>query len=910
MATSARTQQLLNQRQAFKIYSKFQGSRSLSPNSLGARTATLAKKNIEDELSIKIKQYNDGLISNEDMRAFLNTTRDNSTLSAAEKEDISAQIRSFDEKIRIEKLEAAYKNAPDNSMAKVNAATSLANYFDSSAAGKIPDTPAHSQAISQAGQWRQVATKEVDQIEKLARSEERAKLFREVAINNDKGTVEEAQAKSEAYLKLAEQAYADGDTTQAMQLETQAQNELNKVPGIIESQNREILAGNKKELNKYINEATNDYKDGKISTDTYLAQLGEADKAAAELGDAAIQVRLNTLAQGVYRDIDKGISYSSTGDAFGERLKGGGGYTDGILYDPVTGALSFGSVPTGGGSGGRGGIRSTTGGGVGLATTIGAPSAGGNQPATQTDQPKSLTELDRNYEQNLRDIHSWFLQGFDAQGNPFDGEDYKNSLAILSADRRNDLTNIVGALETANLDDKTYYRGAKKQIEDLLNSYAKELDGVRTEALFYGSADAVPIFDLGTQGNLKGVPELRWDLKSNIDNFDNNYTEDFRGIYRKLQEERQYFNTPEEEAAFFQANPQFKGKVAGQEGQRYVVLGKYVDIPDEATGYTIRYSQSPDGLLLPLIDENAPDDVKQRLQFLSDAIEKDAQLVSEAQANGFVDEARKIKGPVSLSQLDDLFAKDYFKPILEPSLEGEFINPVTGRNKNTVMVDGKEVTVPYDVDLSPLAANDPMKNVTRPQASVDLYDTISQPFRTKYNASSYDLPLSLKPLDSYSPTTGALGIGRSVADNKKLEVVGNTQPNALQKAASVIGPIKVEEPPGFTPGKNAIDSVAPIAPQASYDPPSENFLQSIGNNISNFASQIFSSPQPRQSSQPAVYGPPNPATGRIDGMKSNPVPAPAPRPAPAPSNQGPSILDQAKKVASNIYNTVRGWLPF
>ena len=121
MATSARTASLLSARKSYSGYGRFGGStRVLVSSSLGDKANTIAKTTLQTELESKTKQYNDGVIGNEEMRTYLLKIEGNSLLSPSDKVDVQNKIRDFDYRINEARLEATYKNAPDNSVALQN----------------------------------------------------------------------------------------------------------------------------------------------------------------------------------------------------------------------------------------------------------------------------------------------------------------------------------------------------------------------------------------------------------------------------------------------------------------------------------------------------------------------------------------------------------------------------------------------------------------------------------------------------------------------------------------------------------------------------------------------------------------------------------------------------------------------
>lgn len=780
MAISARTQQLLNQRKQFATYNRFSSGR-IPINSLGATVSSLARKTLEAELSNKVKQYNDGLISNQDMKDYLTKIKDNTTLTPADRIDVADKIRDFDDKINVEKLEGIYKKAGDNSIAKINAAQSLANYYTTKSSSLQVDTPAYSTAIQKSGEWQQVAVKEKDQVEKQARSLRRAQLFREVA-NTVPNSVQEAQMKSQAYMTLAQQARTDGDETQALQLETHAQNALNAIPGIqqqqerkIEAEQRRVQQENKKIITDYINQTYNDYKDGKISSAQAVANFNAADEQASTIGDTSLQLRLNNLSQSISQDIEKGVSYQRTG-AFGAKNKpaeiilnadGTIGYkysTPGLSEvgsatpSPISLKLSpaiekainqvadkylpgdaefkkvvraivtaeSGGNPNiegdGGASIGLLQANMSAGRGVGytkeqlkdpvfnlelgmkelvpayqqgiaqgirgsqLAAYVSRiaqrPAAGYEQNAAAAyegssprvvlagaQSPKATPTGPIDYQTEIKKIHQWFVQGVDADGEPFTADRYLALLGAFSESRKQELEGALSNLQGLDPDSKITYQGKKIQVSRLVDKLQKELDNVTVEVNQIGNGDVVPVM---TQTKSGGVTKPIIELKpiSGLQDFNQNYILDDQGIAHKILNPRQYFNSQEEADAYLAQNPTAKVATDKKTGKLYTSGDRLVDIYD-TQGNRVRYKVDENGGFAP-VTEGVSEDVGKRLNKLTEAISRDAEI---AQALGENKKLNKPLSPKSLQRFVDTGEAD--KLINQPYYLKE-ARPLTG----------------------------------------------------------------------------------------------------------------------------------------------------------------------------------------------------------------------------------------
>lgn len=926
MATSARTQQLLNQRKQFATYNRFSSGRiSLlsGTGSLAERTASIAKKTIETELSNKIKQYNDGLISNTDMKDYLTKIKGNTSLSASDKVDIEDKIRDFDEKVKVEKLEAVYKNAGDNTQAKIDAAQALANHYTSRAKTLQTDTPVYSTALQKAGQWSQTAIKEKDQIEKIARSLKRAQLFKKVAGETESGSIDEAQKKAQSYQAIADQARVDGDETQALQLETYAQRELNRIPGIelqqskkIEAENKKVQAENKKIVTDYINTTYNDYKDGKISPVQAIANLNYADEQASTIGDTSLQLRLNNLSQAVSKDVEQGVSYQRTG-AFGAKNKpaeiilnadGTVGYKysspglsqvgsttpsplgtkftstiekaiNSVADKYLPGDAEFKKVVRAivtAESGGNPNIEGDGGASIGLlqanmaqgrgvgytkeqlkdpyfnlelgmAELVPAyqqgiaqgirgsqlaayvsrvaqrPAAGYEQNAAAAyegssprvvlagaQSPKATPTGPIDYQNEIKKVHKWFVDGVDADGEPFNADRYMALLGAFSESRKQELEVAISNLGNLDPDSKITYQGKKTQVSTLRDKLQKELDNVTVEVNQISNGDVIPVMSLKKSGSVtKPIVELK--PKSEIADFDLNYVLDDQGIAHKIINPRQYFASQQEADAYLAQNPTAKIQTDKKTGKIYTSGDNLVDIHD-TQGNRVRYKVDENGGFSPVIEGNEPEDVSKRLNKLNEAITRDAEI---AQALG---EGKKLNKPLSPKSLqryvdtgeaDKLINQPYYLKEARP-LTGEIapgspqkygftkINDTTfvpiitkamGEGKQSVPQMSKELAPPapaIDYTAPDRVTNEPIKiepGVITPEAVKQTgirVDTSNTRIETPQTAPSSQ-PAASQPSSQPAPSQPRLQ-------------VANPPPSPVQKVAAQLPKITVPGP--------------------------------------------------------------------------------------------------------------------
>lgn len=229
MATSARIAYLLEQRRANRGLGLFGDRRRILAPSSSSGLNSITKRTITAETSAMVKRYNDGLIGNDEMQAFLKKQSANPVLTPQEKVELEDQVRDFDQRIVKDKLESNYKSAPEGSLAQVQAAQSLADYYNKRAEGMVPGTPAHSQSLENAGVWANNVTTLNNKAELTRRKNLR--YIQEQQINQlPTNSSDRAIANAQGYQQLSEQANTDGDPVDAnrfqalaYQSQTQAQ---------------------------------------------------------------------------------------------------------------------------------------------------------------------------------------------------------------------------------------------------------------------------------------------------------------------------------------------------------------------------------------------------------------------------------------------------------------------------------------------------------------------------------------------------------------------------------------------------------------------------------------------------------------------------------------------------------------
>ncbi len=544
---SVRAYDLLNQRSKFSGYSRFAGgTRAPASGSLGAATASIAKASAATELQDKVKQYNDGIVTNEDMRAFLTRMSTNPLLTPNERVNVQDQIRSFDENIREGQLNATYKNAPDNSVQQIQAAQALANYFSTKAARLSPGTPAQSDALQSAGKWSDATKTIQENMNKTSRALKRATLYNQLA-DQPPNSVEEAQMKAKGLMELANQAAADGDQQAALTFQTQAKNAQNEIPVIQAKQEKLTTAAERKDIINTINTFANAYHDGKISIQEFASAIPDLESRAVSIGDSSIQLSLNRWADSLAKDEAKGVKRGT--------LNG---------------------LPVVTGRGGKGGGAETT-----------------------------WDVQDKNYQEAMKLMNKWVVKGKDDAGKPYTYQNFINDSALQLQNREQTLTERLDALNAMSPNDRVYVNGKKTRAADLIDELNKELDtssgfkigdntqdgGIEQKIASLVNGDVVLVMSNPSQpGDTGGKSVAKVDFKD-INAFDkSNYIQDERGIYHQIQGEKRYLKAADAVGGLYidqKTNKTYSVKTDSS-GRPYIIDKQYVDVFEPGTSYKVR----------------------------------------------------------------------------------------------------------------------------------------------------------------------------------------------------------------------------------------------------------------------------------------------------------------------------------
>lgn len=209
---NARQAQLQNQRSTYGSYGSANKIRLLAPVQTGI--SSIAKQNAANEADIMISRYNAGEVSNEEMKAFLQKQVASPYASTNDRLQMQEKLRDFDVLIEKDRLEAVYKSAPENSLQKEQAAQALAQFYTNRASTMVAGTPAHSQALENAGVWQQTVQSIQGSVSKQQRKNLENSLLQK--INQlPTSSSERSAAQADMYKQLYDMAISQGDEEDA-----------------------------------------------------------------------------------------------------------------------------------------------------------------------------------------------------------------------------------------------------------------------------------------------------------------------------------------------------------------------------------------------------------------------------------------------------------------------------------------------------------------------------------------------------------------------------------------------------------------------------------------------------------------------------------------------------------------------
>lgn len=561
---SARTAQLYEQRKALSGLNFGSKRRVLSP--ANNAIASIAKKTAQNELDVNVRKYNEGMIGNEEMRSFLSKMLTNPGLSDADKQEVQMQLNDFDSRIQKDQFETAFKSAPENSIAQVQAIQSLINYHNSRASGMAAGTPAQAQALQNAAVWQQ---KLADVNKNMATIQQRnLRYTKEQEINQlPTNSAERAYAKSQMYKALYEQAVSTGDTVDANKYASYYQQELTNAEELAvredDRQNRDSIQAEKSEITNILNTLANDYHDGRIDERAYLDYLSQIAPRIDALNDGSLNRSFDRTVDTVYKNEQKGgINRGTTASGLPVTIKGKGGK----------------------GTGGA-----------------------------QTDWDMD----DFNYSDNLKFLNEKLKKG------EISGGQFSEAMADLVTVRSQDVEKrieTIHAIASENPNTKILYNGKKQRAEDILNDLYTEQESVQ------GQFDAVQSGNFGivmtspsefnTAGNVKvkGKSQAGFQIVDMRNIPQGQYIQDSEGVFHKILKEKIGLTPQQMAEVVNNVYTDTSGKSyfvkTDSSGNPFIEAGgQYVDIydPGSANKKTVKLQGQKD--VLSFADQNKQDEV-------------------------------------------------------------------------------------------------------------------------------------------------------------------------------------------------------------------------------------------------------------------------------------------------------------
>lgn len=281
---SARQQALYDRRASNKIH-------ILAPAQTGI--SSIAKQNASNETDIMIAKYNSGQIGNEEMKLFLQKQLVSPYTSQSDKTQIQTKLLDFDILIEKDRLEAVFKSAPENSLQKEQAAQALAQFYTNRASTMVAGTPAHSQALENAGVWKQTIASIQSSVSRQQRKNLENSLLQKVN-SLPTSSSERSQAQAEMYKQLYDMANSQGDTEDAQAYAAKYNQALTMAQQYQQTEAEQTSRANRKDVINTFNQAKNDYHDGKIDANTYYSILTQINDYAVQNNDATLQNSVNS----------------------------------------------------------------------------------------------------------------------------------------------------------------------------------------------------------------------------------------------------------------------------------------------------------------------------------------------------------------------------------------------------------------------------------------------------------------------------------------------------------------------------------------------------------------------------------------------------------------------------------------
>lgn len=304
---NARLQSLSEQRSQYRNPLGGNSRRVLAPASTGI--SSIAKQNAANESDIMITRYNAGQIGNAEMKSFFEKQLKSPYVTQSDKSEIQTKMVDFDQLIEKDRLESVFKQAPENSLAKMNAATALADFYNARASSMVAGTPAHSQALENAGVWQQNVKTIQDSVNKQQRTNYQNIKLQD--INQlPTSSSSKSSARAQMYKGLYDMAVSQGDTEDAQKYAALAEQENTYAQQFQEQEAQKSEAQTMKERKKLltdtINSTLDDYHDGKLNEPEVLGIFAQIDPEISSFGDTSLMLSFNRNIDTIQKNLEKG----------------------------------------------------------------------------------------------------------------------------------------------------------------------------------------------------------------------------------------------------------------------------------------------------------------------------------------------------------------------------------------------------------------------------------------------------------------------------------------------------------------------------------------------------------------------------------------------------------------------------
>lgn len=466
---------------------RFSGSRGRVLTGFGGDLAgyntNLIKSRAAQEDQLIQKKYDRGEISFDELMAHLTKAANREWLSVEEKQLLKSEIQDLKVKYEDEQVAKEYNSG------RMKAAD-VAAYQRSKLANMLPGNPVYENQLSEIARWEKE-----DKVNKakeyVAREEARiAGISDQTQSYSDQASV---------YRQAANLFRQAGDTLTAYQYDEAANAaDVNKQAYEVKTQ-KETAEQGKNDLVDRINLAYNQYHDGTMDAQTFLANLDSFEREAITGKYTDLLDNMNKLVDYVRED----VAYGKDWMRGGQRIKGPGVGTGGYYADPITGEVSGGGGTSTGGTSGGTGYVGTTGSGIttpsGVKTTI--PSV------TPTGEKQTWAQQDEAYKANFAQANKEILDGTISK------EEYVQSVQDMVTARKADLEQRVVDIQNSGVT-KVLYNGSKTNVKTVLNDINNELNNN------WGKILGLSESEVGSAGINDMVTALSGDMANVVNNLD------------------------------------------------------------------------------------------------------------------------------------------------------------------------------------------------------------------------------------------------------------------------------------------------------------------------------------------------------------------------------------------------------